>query len=277
MKYFTIGKRKAQRTLKHFHTKKFLFTAEDLIKQGIHLKGLERKNPQIYYLTDMKARIIESRRNNVQVDTTDITTLETQKIQYLQDVLIKLSDIKLHIHKLQIKTKIDKENYDLLNLPLHGIAKVHKEKIGQARGPHNVEYQIHTNGTIMIYISCSDNPFRLYEEQDISEITIFLGRVEDRLKNLLSDTRDEVVPSVMTWILKACDVNKDVEINDMAQLTLPDIQMSMAEKAFRGYVKMISSGKAYYRIEKSLTPNEPVNIALEKLRADTKIDENILS
>jgi hypothetical protein len=276
MKYFTIGKRKAQRTLKHFHTKEFPFTAEDLIKQGIHLKGLERKNPQIYYLTDMKARIIESRRNNVQVDTTDITTLETQKIQYLQDVLIKLSDIKLHIHKLQIKTKIDKENYDLLNLPLHGIAKVHKEKIGQARGPHNVEYQIHTNGTIMIYISCSDNPFRLYEEQDISEITIFLGRVEDRLKNLLSDTRDEVVPSVMTWILKACDLNKDVEINDMVQLSLPDIQISMAEKAFREYVKMINSGKAYYRIEQSLIPNEPVNIALEKLRADTNIDENIL-
>jgi hypothetical protein len=130
MKYFTIGKRKAQRTLKHFHTKKFLFTAEDLIKQGIHLKGLERKNPQIYYLTDMKARIIESRRNNVQVDTTDITTdittLETQKIQYLQDMLLKLSDIKLHIHKLQIKTKIDKENYDFLKLPLHRIAKIHK-------------------------------------------------------------------------------------------------------------------------------------------------------
>ncbi len=53
--------------------------------------------------------------------------------------------------------------------------------------------------------------------------------------------------------------------------------MSMAEKAFRGYVKMISSGKAYYRVEKAFTPNEPVNIALEKLRTDTNIDENIHS
>jgi hypothetical protein len=80
----------------------------------------------------------------------------------------------------------------------------------------------------------------------------------------------------MTWILKACDLNKDVEINYMVQLSLPDIQISMAEKAFREYVKMINSGKAYYRIEQSLIPNEPVNIALEKLRADTNIDENIL-
>jgi hypothetical protein len=92
---------------------------------------------------------------------------------------------------------------------------------------------------------------------------IFLGRVEDRLKNLLSYNRDKVVPSVMTWILKDYDVNKDVEINDMVQLTLPDIQMSMAEKAFRGYVRMIISGKAHYRVDQSLTINEPVNIALK--------------
>lgn len=284
MKHFNVGKRKAQRTLKHFRMKTFLFTGEDLTKQGIHLKGLERKNPQIYYLTDMKAKVIESRKNNVQLNTTDLTvtptitptsttstiTTTTQKIQYLHDWLIKLSDVMLYIHKLQLKTTVDRENYGLLDLPVHGIAKVHKERIGQARGS-NVEYRIHTNGTIMIYISCSDNPFRLYDEQDISEIMVFLGRVEDRLKNLLSDTRDKVVPSVMTWILKACDVNKDVEIDDMAQLSLPDIQISMAEKAFRAYVKIIGD-KAYYRTEKSLTPNEPVNNALERLRTDTNLD-----
>ncbi len=278
MEYFTVGKRKAQRTLKHLRMKKFLFTAEDVTKQGIHLKGLERENPQRYYLAEMKARVIESKRNNVQLNTTGITTLETQKIQYLQGWLIKLSDVMLHIHKLQLKTSIDKENYDLLNLTVHGIAKVHKEKIGQVNGSHNVEYQIHTNGTVMIFISCSDHPFRVYEEQDISKIMIFLGRVEDRLKILLSDNIDEVVPSVMTWILKECDVNKDIQIDSMmAQISLPDIQISTAEKAFRAYVKIIGD-KAYYRTEKSLTPNETIDKALEKLRTDTKIDnEDIFS
>ncbi len=45
MKCFTIKKQKAQRTLKHFRMKKLLFTAEDITKQNIHLKGLERDNP----------------------------------------------------------------------------------------------------------------------------------------------------------------------------------------------------------------------------------------
>ena len=64
----------------------------------------------------------------------------------------------------------------------------------------NVEYHLHTNGTIMIYITCTDRPFRLYEDQDISIIMVFLGRVEDRLRRLLSDTRDEVILHIRKWI-----------------------------------------------------------------------------
>jgi hypothetical protein len=178
-----------------------------------------------------------------------------------------------YLHKLQLQTKIDKENYDLLKLDKKGIAKVHKEKMGQTRGSHNVEYQIHTNGTIMIFVSYSENPFRLYEDQDISKIIAFLGRVEDRLKILLSDNRDKVVPSVMDWILKCCDVNKDIEIEEDAQITLPDIQISLDEKALRGYVKVIAD-KAYYRMENSLTLNEPIAPALENIRTSTELSKD---
>jgi hypothetical protein len=162
------------------------------------------------------------------------------------------------------------------HLPKSGIAKVHYEKIGQAHGPHNVEYHLHTNGTVMIYISCSDYPFRLHDEQDILKIMMFLGRVEDRLKVLLADTREEVVPPVLEWILKACDVNKDIEINNMAQLTLSDIQISLVEKALRCYVKTIED-KAFYKMENPCTPNETVVTALEKLRTGIKIDKDSLS
>jgi hypothetical protein len=163
-----------------------------------------------------------------------------------------------------------------LDLLVYGIAKVHKEKIGQAHGPHNIEYHIHTNGTVIIFISCSDNTFRLYEEQDVSDILIFLGRVEENLCNLFSDTMDMIVPPVKKWILKGCDVNKDVEINSVAPMTLPDIQIPLFERAVRGYVKLIDD-RVYYRIEQSLTPNEPINISLEKLRTQIKLDQDILS
>ncbi len=62
----------------------------------------------------------------------------------------------------------------------------------------------------------------------------------------------------------------------MAPLTLlADIQISLAEKAW-AYIKQIEI-KAVYRLKQSLTSNEPVNMALEKLRMDVRIDTDILS
>lgn len=63
---FRIKRPQAQRSLKHFHAKSVLFTAEDLILQGIDL--LENKSPQQYFPTCIKADIIEGlkKRRNVE-------------------------------------------------------------------------------------------------------------------------------------------------------------------------------------------------------------------
>jgi hypothetical protein len=163
----------------------------------------------------------------------------------------------------------------LTNLLKIANAKVHHERIGQAHGLPNVEYRIHPNGTIMIYITCSENPFRLYDELDISKIMSFMGRVEDRLRYLFSDTRDEIIPSIFNWILKGCDVKKDLEIDHVAQLTLPAMQLPLFEYGLRAYVKTIND-KAYLRTEKFVSPNEPVPMALESLRKDTDLEKDIM-
>ena len=46
---------------------------------------------------------------------------------------------------------------------MKGTAKAVTERIGT----HTVEFHIHPNGSVMIYVSCSDKPFRLHEEQDV--------------------------------------------------------------------------------------------------------------
>jgi hypothetical protein len=177
----------------------------------------------------------------------------------------------LYIHKLQIWTSIPPENYELINwASKKGIAKAITDRIGI----HTVEFHLHPNGSIMVYVSCSDRHFRLYEEQDVTDILFFLGRVEDRLRYHLSDARDNVIPPVRRWILKACDVSKDVEIDSVAQITLPDIQMPLFEKALRAYVKPIVN-KVFYRVEYALTPNKPVGDALENLRREATIDKHV--
>ncbi len=273
---FKINKVQAQRQIKHLHTEKFLYTVDDLKKQGIVFNGKKRERPQKYYLTEMKARIIEDNKNNVQNDTTGISPIDNQKIQNLHDWLRQVSQVMLYVHKLQIRTCVSKECYDdlkdIMPAPING-AKTYDQRIGQVQHTPNVKYVISPNGTIMIYISCSNNPFRLQCEEDITAIMVYLGRVEDRLRLLFADTRDEIVQPVNKWILKACDVNKDIEIDGLAQLTLLDIQIPLFEKALRAYVKPIGD-RVFYRVELGITPNKPVEEALEKLRTKVVIDQD---
>ena len=176
----------------------------------------------------------------------------------------------LYIHKLQIWNSVPEENYDFIDWAYKGTAKAITERIGT----HTVEVHLHPNGSVMIYVSCSDRPFRLYAEQDVSDILFFLGRVEYRLRCLLSDRRDNVIPPVRRSVLKACDVGKNVEIDSAAQITLPDIQIPLFEKALRGYVKPMGD-RVFFRVEYALTPNKPVEEALENLRTDVIIDKDV--
>lgn len=53
----------------------------------------------------------------------------------------------------------------------------------------NVKYVLFPIGTVMIYVECSETPSRMQEEEDIAVVMAFLGRVEELLYHLLSDTR----------------------------------------------------------------------------------------
>jgi hypothetical protein len=68
----------------------------------------------------------------------------------------------------------------------------------------------------------------------------------------------------MDWILKGCDLNKDVEVDDTCQLTLPDIQLKYADRVFRLYIKSLQD-KAIYRTEESLTLNQVLPEALDHI------------
>jgi hypothetical protein len=72
---FYVNKAKAQRTLKYFHEGKVLFTANDLILEGITV--LKNTSPQQYFPSLVKAKIIEDlvKRNNVLVNPTGVDLL----------------------------------------------------------------------------------------------------------------------------------------------------------------------------------------------------------
>jgi hypothetical protein len=129
-------------------------------------------------------------------------------------------------------------------------AKVHEENIGR----RHVTYTFSPNSTVAIDIRSHDTPFKPEIDQDESIIFSLLGQVKDRLLYHVSYMKELHIPSIMQWILKACDLNKDVEIQDNCQMTLSAIQLKYAGRIFRLYVKSLQY-KAVYRSEESLTLN----------------------
>lgn len=264
--------------MKHFHDDRVLFTAGDLNSQGLYL--LQNTNPQQYYPSSIKADIIEDlkrRSVNAQVQPTvpNLSSygnrinnaLESQKAQTFLDVLIQLPFAQLHIHRLQLTLSIGKEYYQILTSKAAPVnrAKRHEEHIGR----RHVTYTFSPNGRVEIAIRSSDTPFKLETDEDEAILFSFFGQVRDRLIYCISDIRERQVPEITEWILKGCDLNRDVEIDEKAQLHLPDIQLKHADQVFRMYVKSLHD-KVVWRGEKSLTTDLPLARALDSITSPFK-------
>ena len=263
-----------------------LFTAGDLTSKGIIL--LQNTNPQQYFPACIKADILEDlkkRTRNVHVEPTVSNlsnpnpsnlincsnaisnTLGCQKAQSFLDVLIQLPFTQLHIHRLQLMLSIDKEYYQILAKKAASVnrAKRYEEHVGR----RHVSYTFSPNGRIEIAVRSSDTPFKLETDEDEVILFSFFGQIRDRLISYVSDVREREVPLITEWILKGCDLNRDVEIDGNAQLCLPDIQLKHACKIFRIYIKSLHD-RAVCRTEQSLTAHLPLTTALDSITSPFK-------
>jgi hypothetical protein len=288
---FCVPKPKAQRSLKYFHDNGVLFTAKDLTSQGINF--ISNTNPQQYFPTSIKPNILENLKKTrivpveptgVNLSTANLESLlrsptsnaikyQTEIAQSLLEVLLLLPFTPPFMHKLQLLLYIDQKYYHELEQKEDPVNKA--KRCEEIIGRRHVIYTYSPNGAVEVSIRSNDTPFRLATDEDVSIIFAFLGQVKDRLLYHVRDPKERKVPSIMKWTLKACDLNKDILINDKAQLILPGIQLNYADRVFRSYVK-IMEGKASYRLEESLSLNQILPEAFDNIRHPFKSVEDKL-
>jgi hypothetical protein len=267
---FGINKSRAQRKLKNC-CEKDRFPSEKKV-----LFAPENHKPQRYYPKCLKADVIEylNERNNVPVNPTEVghskhplsNALEQQKANSMLEVLMSLPMTPLDIHKMQLQTITNREAYNAFNTDLirGNKAKPHEERIGKAL----VTYLIYP-GKVMVYIACSNNPFRLETQEDEALLFSFFGQVRDRLLNLLSDISESQVPSILDWCLIECDISKDIEVSNKMHYMGPNIQLKYADRVFRFYIKSLGE-KAVGRVEESVKFQVPLFEALNSIRNPSK-------
>jgi len=95
-----------------------------------------------------------------------LSTIEGQKAQNLYDLLYSFGRYPLYIHKLQLQLSLESRYYtDIQKISSkHNKSKQHEEKIGRSI----VKYLVYPNGKTMIFVACSNNPFKLEDESDKS-------------------------------------------------------------------------------------------------------------
>lgn len=245
---------------------------------------MQNKKPQTYFPSCIRAEILENIKKkhengkSIEMLSSTIcpfhkyplaTALEYQKAQTFLDTLILLPYSPPFVHRLLLTLRINRNfRAELREIKGKRKIEIYEEIIGRRR----IKFTVSSNGTVQITVRSNSTPFKLESEQDVSIIFSFLGQARDRLLSLLRDPKELLVPSVMEWILKQCDLNKDIEIDETGQLTLPDIQLTHMDRVFRQYVKIIE-GKAYYRTEESLQLNEVLPAALDNIRHPYKLLE----
>jgi hypothetical protein len=268
---FSVNKAKAQRTLKYFHERTVLFTAKDLIAEGITI--LQNKSPQQYFPTCIKSEIIEdlSKRKSVLVNPTGVmhsstsfssltrtspsNTRDQIVLQTLEGhVLPLLPTAPLFIHNIHLKLTVIPQCYLELSLPT--ISGNKGKKTTEIIGKSKVDYTFYPNGTVNVEVRCTNHPFRLHTEEDRSRLLVFLGQLRERLITILMDRRERIVPNVMEWELTECDINKDVKVSDGFHFAGPNIQVKYMDHLFSLYIKSMGNDTVY-RIEERKHPHKP--------------------
>jgi hypothetical protein len=264
---FSVSKSNAQQKLKHFHGRKVLFTAKDLILEGIPV--LENTNPQHYFPTSIRSEIIKgrSKQKNVLIGPTGVnhpsTPLSSGALNTTDEIVLQtleghilhlLPAAPLYLHNIHLKTSVTAERYEELDglLPIAGNkGKKHTQIIGTSK----VDYTLYPSGTANVEVSCSNNPFRIQEEENRSHLLIFLGQIRQVLISILSDRHERFVPDVLKWEVTECDINKDIKVSDWFQFIGYKVQVKHLDHLFRIYIKPMGK-ETVCRVEQSLHPKK---------------------
>jgi hypothetical protein len=241
------SKKQAQNTLKYH------------VRTGV-LFALTNTRPQQYYPTCLKSEIMKAKLQNYTNERIGVPfsvishysllakgsaavaaaplsqCCKYIRIHTLEDyVLPLLPEAPLFLHNLRFKTKIVKECYSELNLRYHkkNNGKYHQGIIGKTM----VEYILYANGTVDIFTTCSNHPYRIETEEDRFRLVVFFGQIRAGLINLLNDKHERIVQDISEWELIECDLNKDIKVSDLLHYNGIKIRVKHFDHLFGVYIK----------------------------------------
>jgi hypothetical protein len=185
-------------------------------------------------------------------------------------ILIKvLSERQSAYHHISLKTSLNYplEDYNCFderrNWKIKSIKNKTKTATFKLEQRRNCTLNVSQNGTVMISIECTTNPFKLHTDEGIAELFVCCGQILNILQEE-AGYRLNVVPPVVDWYIVQFDSDKTISIAELKK-DYPDINwhsragftMRSAAGSFRMYVKEMPEKSSSLRTETIASFKEP--------------------
>jgi hypothetical protein len=259
----------ARFTLRYYKRKGQLFTSN-------------RRNPQQYFLSKEESEFslfkcthfdttgVQARKQGAEQAFghahAPITTTATVIADTFLESLAIAKTTPLYIHNLAFHVqlyhpRIDDNPYDRITNNYCTLRENKTKEYEYRRGKTHVKFKAYPNNTVDIHISCSNNPFPLETQEDVTTLFCFVGGVHETLRVWLSDISNTITPPLHDWKFIRADLNKDVPASPKLFFSMPKMQLRTAEDVFRIYAKPLpinetssfSKNYLYIRQEKMLS------------------------
>jgi len=272
-KCVNIGQR-AQDTL-HYHKRE-----GNLFTQG-------RTNPQQYFATEDDAEMAAIfREKNTHSDPTGVkysshasanghyssrrdgpplaNTLGYSRIQDFYHALLMLKVAPLAMHNIRLYLKLtDPQRYDVI--PPQYEEENRARVIRDRKGDVHITTKVYPHGTVEITIECSKAAFPIETDFDITKLFSFVGEIRNTLQGWLHDVNDHIIPPIEQWRFAHADISKDVKVPKRLHLTVPNMELTVADRVLRMYVKNLGHGSVL-RLEEMRMFEEAFGDAANSLR-----------
>lgn len=205
-------------------------------------------------------------------DSNSQEMLAYQQSNSFYDRLLLFKGAPLSIHNIHLDFLVPVECYKLLDSPGVTIGRINKEKtltrkIGKNR---KVTYKLSPHGKVEVIIGCTDSPFPIHTDSNVTSLMGFMHQLQYNLSLQLSDAISfQYVPPPETWRLTQADISKDVRVDPISIHVEPKMQLDTVERTLRLYVKLID-GESVLRLEEMRAFSDRFFDAIASLREGVK-------
>lgn len=229
--------------------------------------GMRNGHMLTYFLSNMQDYIPVKNmtKKNPNGNTNEYSCLDNQLIVTL---LKYLTTNKGVFHNFRLQTRLrDKEDYGLLKVGRGWKLQSERNKIKVMRivlsWSRRVRLQVSPNGTVEIYIACSNNPYDLHHDIGLSEFFADIGKIDFILEGEFGFSYP--VEHFYEWHIVRVDYNYDIEKIDLSYLSSGTaiLQLKHLSHIYQFYTKQLPDKGLVLRIEEHITFAKPYNTIKE--------------